>query len=238
MGEKVAPAISAELLRVKALPDALEPGAPIPATPIPACVSESVPVSSPTNGHAVEVPLPVHKAYFEQMIENVPEAISIRRPRGAHSAHQRRVHASVRLYLGGSVRQDAGQIHRAARPLCGNRLDQREHQDAKQTHVWRLGAGGKMAPWSRCCCPTSPVTLNGKSIGSYASYRDITEQKRAEELNAAMYAIAARSQSRGGPAAVFRRHSQHRRPVDECPQLLHRPLRSPVPIAELPIFRR
>ena len=36
--------------------------------------------------------------------------------------------------------------------------------------------------------------LNGKSIGAYASYRDITEQKRAEELNAAMYAIAARSQ--------------------------------------------
>ena len=41
----------------------------------------------------------------------------------------------------------------------------------------------------------SPVTVNGKAVGAYASYRDITEQKRAEELNAALYAIAARSQS-------------------------------------------
>jgi len=39
------------------------------------------------------------------------------------------------------------------------------------------------------------VTLNGKRVGAYASYRDITEQKRTEELNAALYAIAARSQS-------------------------------------------
>src|SRR5208337_3611382 len=42
---------------------------------------------------------------------------------------------------------------------------------------------------------TSLVTLNGKRVGAYASYRDITEQKRTEELNAALYAIAARSQS-------------------------------------------
>ena len=42
---------------------------------------------------------------------------------------------------------------------------------------------------------TAPVVLHGKRIGGYASYRDISEQKRAEELNAALYAIAARSQS-------------------------------------------
>src|SRR5208337_1177520 len=42
---------------------------------------------------------------------------------------------------------------------------------------------------------TSPVMLNGKRVGAYASYRDITEQKRAEGLNAALYAIAAHSQS-------------------------------------------
>src|SRR5260370_3060625 len=37
--------------------------------------------------------------------------------------------------------------------------------------------------------------VKGKRVGTYDSYRDITEQKRAEELNAALYAIAARSQS-------------------------------------------
>src|SRR6202047_525372 len=37
--------------------------------------------------------------------------------------------------------------------------------------------------------------LNGNRVGAFASYRNITEQKRAEQLNAALYAIAARSQS-------------------------------------------
>ena len=39
------------------------------------------------------------------------------------------------------------------------------------------------------------MVLHGKRIGGYASYRDISKQKRAKELNAALYAIAARSQS-------------------------------------------
>ncbi len=42
---------------------------------------------------------------------------------------------------------------------------------------------------------SSPITLNGQRIGACASYRDITERKRAEELNTALYAIAARSQA-------------------------------------------
>src|SRR5207302_7801668 len=50
---------------------------------------------------------------------------------------------------------------------------------------------------------TSPVILNGKRGGAYASYRDITEQKRAEALNAALYAIAARSQSAEDLQLVF-----------------------------------
>ncbi|HYU47581.1 MAG TPA: PAS domain S-box protein, partial [Terriglobales bacterium] len=41
----------------------------------------------------------------------------------------------------------------------------------------------------------SPVLAHGRRIATYASYRDITEQKRTEELNAALYAIAARNQA-------------------------------------------
>src|SRR5260370_35011029 len=50
---------------------------------------------------------------------------------------------------------------------------------------------------------SSPVMLNGKRVGTYASYRDITEQKRAEELNASLYAIAARTQSAEDPQQFF-----------------------------------
>ena len=42
---------------------------------------------------------------------------------------------------------------------------------------------------------TARIMLHGEFVGAYASYRDITEQKRAEQLNAALYAIAASSQS-------------------------------------------
>jgi hypothetical protein len=73
-------------------------------------------------------------------------------------------------------------------------VDRRVHQDAKQTSLEtrRQRKDGSLV---EVLLSTSPVTLNGKRVGAYASYRDITEQKRAEELNAALYAIAARSQS-------------------------------------------
>ena len=75
MGEKITSAAdSSELLRVKALRVSLEGYTP-PATaqsPDPALNS----IAAPANGDT-EVPFPVEKAYFEQIIENAPEAISI-----------------------------------------------------------------------------------------------------------------------------------------------------------------
>ena len=60
MGEKIAPAeTSNELPWVKTLRDVL------------------VPSARPTNGDGAEVPFTVEQAYFEQIIENAPEAISI-----------------------------------------------------------------------------------------------------------------------------------------------------------------
>ena len=41
----------------------------------------------------------------------------------------------------------------------------------------------------------APVLVNGQKVASYASYRDISEQKRTEELNSALYSIAARTHS-------------------------------------------
>ncbi|MFZ0797271.1 MAG: PAS domain S-box protein [Terriglobales bacterium] len=194
MGEKIAPANSTELPPVKARPDALEHGAtPIP-TPTSDPISDPAPATPPTNGNAAEVPLTVEKAYFEQIIENAPEAISI-------VDAERRI-----LRINGEFIRLFGFT---AAEAAGKRLDQlivppdRYAETAWITEC--IKTQSKLSLETRrqrkdgtlveVLLSTSPVTINGKRVGAYASYRDITEQKRAEELNAALYAIAARSQS-------------------------------------------
>ncbi len=238
MGEKIAPAAaSSELPRIEALREALEQGAPPPHAHTSDPISDPTPVTSHTPGNAAEVPLTVQKAYFEQIIENAPEAISI-------------VDAELRiLRINGEFTRLFGFT---ASETAGKRLDQlivppdRYAETAWLTEC--IKTQRKLSLETRrqrkdgtlveVLLSTSPVTLNGRQVGAYASYRDITEQKRAEELNAALYAIAARSQSAEDLQQFFSRHSQHRRPVDECAQLLHRPLRSAIAVVELSLLRR
>jgi PAS domain S-box-containing protein len=192
MGEKIAPANSSELPRVKALRDALEHGAP----PVPTHTSDrtSDPATAPTNGNAAQAPDTVEKAYFEQLIENAPEAISI-------------VDQEVNiLRVNGEFTRLFGF---AAAETAGKRLDLLiVPPDRYAETAWiaeTIKTGSKITLETRrqrkdgslveVLLSTSPVMLNGESVGAYASYRDISDQKRAEELNAALYAIAARSQS-------------------------------------------
>jgi two-component system, cell cycle sensor histidine kinase and response regulator CckA len=177
MGEKIAPAeTSNELPWVKTLRDVL------------------VPVARPTNGDGAEVPFTVEQAYFEQIIENAPEAISI-------------IDEEVRI-----LRTNA-EFTRLfgfrAEEVAGKRLDHLiVPPDRYAETAWiaeTIKTQSKISLETRrqrkdgslveVLLSTSPVLINGKRVGAYASYRDITEQKRAEELNAALYAIAARSQS-------------------------------------------
>jgi two-component system cell cycle sensor histidine kinase/response regulator CckA len=191
MGERIAPAAtSTELPRVKALQDAPEHDAP----PILTHISDPAPATSPVNGNAAEVPLTVEKAYFEQLIENAPEAISI-------------VDQEVRiLSINGEFTRLFGFT---ADEAAGKRLDQLIVPPDRYAETAWIGEcikterkllletrrQRKDGSLVEVLLSAAPVTLNGKRVGSYASYRDITDQKRAEELNAALYAIAARSQS-------------------------------------------
>jgi PAS domain S-box-containing protein len=195
MGEKIAPATtSPELPRVKALQEALAHGAPPILTRISDQSSDPASATSPTNGNAAEVPLTVEKAYFEQIIENAPEAISI-------------VDEEVRvLRINGEFTRLYGFT---ADEVAGKRLDQLIVPPDRYAETAWIGESVKTerklsletrrqrkdGSLVEVLLSTSPVMLNGKRVGAYASYRDITEQKRAEELNAALYAIAARSQS-------------------------------------------
>jgi two-component system, cell cycle sensor histidine kinase and response regulator CckA len=177
MGEKIAPAGPAnELPWVKTLREVL------------------VPSARPTNGDSAEVPFTVEQAYFEQIIENAPEAISI-------------IDEEVRI-----LRTNAEFTRLfgfGAEEVAGKRLDHLiVPPDRYAETAWiaeTIKTQSKISLETRrqrkdgslveVLLSTSPVLINGKRVGAYASYRDITEQKRAEELNAALYAIAARSQS-------------------------------------------
>lgn len=186
MGEKVAPADTrTELSRVNAPRDSSEHRAPTLAD-----VCEPAPV--PAHGYSAEVP--IEKAYFEQIIENAPEAISI----VDQNLHILRINAEFTRLFG----------HTAADAI-GKRLDELiVPPDRYAETAWiaeSIKTHNKLTLETRrqrkdgslveVLLSTAPVIVNDQRLGSYASYRDITEQKRAEDLNAALYAIAARSQA-------------------------------------------
>ncbi len=190
MGEKIAPASSTELPRVKPLQEGLEPGAP----PVSAQTSHPVTVASPTNGNAAETPPTIEKAYFEQVIENAPDAISII----DQDLRILRVNGEFTRLFGFTAAEAVGKrlnllIVPPDRYSEAAWITESTKTNSKLTlETRRQRKDGSLI---EVLVSTSPVTLNGKRVGAYASYRDITEQKRTEELNAALYAIAARSQS-------------------------------------------
>ena len=181
------------MLRAKALRDARKRGTP----PVLTQVSET-----PSNGHSAANSLDVEKAYLEQIVENAPEAISIldldlriMRINGeftrlfgftAEEAYERVIDALIvppdrsaeTVWIGESVRNE-------------NKLSletRRRRKDGTLVDV---------------LLSVSPVIVDGCRVATYASYRDITEQKRAEELNSALYAIAARAHSAEDPQQFF-----------------------------------
>ena len=191
MGEKIAPAETPnELPRVKALRDAVAHAAP----PMSPHIADPTAATSPTNGHAPQVPLALEKAYFEQVIENAPEAISII----DQEFHILRINGEFTRLFGFTAAEAAGkQLNLLIVPPDRYAETSWITESIKTQNKLTLETRRQRKDGSlvEVLLSTSPVTVNGKQVGAYASYRDITEQKRAEELNAALYAIAARSQS-------------------------------------------
>ena len=169
-------------------------GEKIAVPPIFPHTSDLPPAPSPANGNAAEVPLGVEKAYLEQIIENAPEAISI----VDQELRILRINGEFTRVFGFTADEAAGKRldllivppDRYAETAWIGECIKTESKLSLETRRQR-----KDGSLVEVLLSTSPVMLNGKRVGAYASYRDITEQKRAEELNAALYAIAARSQS-------------------------------------------
>ncbi|MGB9203335.1 MAG: PAS domain S-box protein [Terriglobales bacterium] len=197
MGEKIAPAAaSAEAPRMETPRETLGHGV------LPAAIraaSTPTPATSPAHGHAAAIALTevtptVEKAYSEQIIENAPEAISII----DLDMKILRINAEFTSLFGFTAAEAVGKRldtlivppDRYAETAWIAQTIQAQNKLKLETRRQR-----KDGSLVEVLLSASPVTVNGKSVGSYASYSDITEQKRAEELNAALYAIAARSQS-------------------------------------------
>jgi two-component system cell cycle sensor histidine kinase/response regulator CckA len=203
MGEKIAPdAVSDELPRLEAPREALDPDSP----PAPTrAASTTTSVTPRANGHPrppgqaaqappTEVSPTVEKAYSEQIIENAPEAISII----DLDMKILRINAEFTSLFGYTAAEAMGKRldtlivppDRYAETAWISQTIRAQNKLKLETRRQR-----KDGSLVEVLLSASPVTVNGKPVGSYASYSDITEQKRAEELNAALYAIAARSQS-------------------------------------------
>ncbi len=199
MGEKIAPPATSELSRIddlqnndlqnnglqtSALRSTLEQGTP------PALTH----VSDTTSGSTTEVRLAVEKAYFEQIIEHAPEAISIvdneKRILRINGEFTRLFLFSADEAVGQRLNELIVPPDRYAETAWIGQCINTQNKVCLETRRQR-----KDGSLVEVLLSTAPVNVNGQQVGAYASYRDISEQKRAEELNGALYAIAARSQS-------------------------------------------
>ena len=190
MGENVTPAADATgLPRLEVLREALERSTP----PLPAQVPDPTAPPTPSNGDS-GISLIVEQAYYEQILENSPEAASIVN----EEFRILRINQEFIRLFGFTPAEAVGKTidqllvppdRYAEMTWISQNVKQGNHLSLETRRQRKDGALVEVL------LSTSPVTLNGKRIAIYATYRDITEQKRAEELNAALYAIAARSQS-------------------------------------------
>jgi two-component system cell cycle sensor histidine kinase/response regulator CckA len=200
MGDHVTrPAKSAELVRAKALKEALQRGTPAlsytgesaAAAAAPALSSDSLDIHKDEAQKAE-----VQKAYLEQLVECAPEAISI-------LDEQYQI-----TRLNGEFTRMFGFLPEEA---LGRRIDSLiVPPDRSSETKW---IGETLTKGERVTIETkrqrkdgrvvdvfisaAPVFIHGKRVAAYVLYRDISEQKRAESLSSALYRIAEKTSSAG-----------------------------------------
>lgn len=144
----------------------------------------------------------VQKAYLEQLVECAPEAITIL------DTDYRiiRINSEFTRMFGYTAEEALGR-------MVGD-LIVPAHLRAQADEMSRtLESGQKVSVETKRCRKDgtlvdvsilgTPVTVEGKPVAMYAIYRDITEKKRAEALNSAMYRIAEKTSSAEDPAQFY-----------------------------------
>src|SRR6266568_5668113 len=136
----------------------------------------------------------VQKAYLEQLVECAPEAVSILDDREQIV----RINGEFTRMFGFTPEEALGKrisslIVPPDRSSEIHWIDQRLGEGQKvRLETRRKRKDGTLVDVQISC---ASVTVEGKRVASYSLYRDITEQKRAEALNSALYRIAEKTSS-------------------------------------------
>ena len=189
MGDKITrPSRSADLVRARMLKEALRRGTPIVTQPPQAMASDPA-------------GLELQKAFLEQLVECAPEAVSI-------------VDRYTILRINSEFTRVFGFTPEEA---VGRRIDDLiVPPDRSAETRWigeRLAAGEKVLLETKrqrkdgslvdVVISSAPVRVGDQRVGVYALYRDVSEQKRAETISAALYRIAKRASSAEDLQSLF-----------------------------------
>ncbi len=190
MGDKITPTSgAAELSRAKALKEALHRGTRTLSVPakVPSVPLEPHSTASGTGAG-------VQKEYLEQLLECTPEAITILDEQLCIT----RLNSEFTRIFGYGLEAALG------RRLDSLIIPPDRHAETRWL-VEMLTKGQKVVLETKrrrkdgslidVLFSAAPVVVEGKPVGAYVLYRDITDQKRAESLNSALYRIADKTGS-------------------------------------------
>ena len=187
MGEEITrPPRSLDRTRAKHLREALQRGRPV--------------LSAPPNGTQAKPAASTHensewpKAYFEQLVECAPEAISILNPEhrvtGLNSEFTRLFGYPAEEALGRKLDSLITPPDRAAETRWIQEMLDKGQKVILETKRQRKD-GGLVDVF----VSSAPVVIEGRAAGIFAVYRDISDEKRAQALNSALLRIAEKASS-------------------------------------------
>jgi PAS domain S-box-containing protein len=180
---------SAELSRAKTLREALQRGAPA----LSSAPNGNTSFADPQLGIALDSP-EIQRAHLEQLVECTPEALSILDPQ----LRITRVNGEFSRLFGFTAEQALGRrldslIIPPDRHAETRWLAEMLAKDRKVVlETKRQRRDGTLVD---VLFSAAPVVVEGKQVAVYVLYRDITDQKRTELLNSALYRIAEKTGS-------------------------------------------
>src|SRR5436309_8953121 len=193
MGDGVRQPARGSLARAEKLQKALQAGAPPSFVP-----SELPPGSVPCSEISCSIPVSPAPAsqllFFEQMFQASPDALSI-----ADCAHHvlwaNETFFSVFGYtlpdvIGHSLEDLVVPSDRLAESKWVHEVLARGERVTLETK--RRKKDGTLVDVSLSC---APLLREGKTVGFYAGYRDISDRQRVEALSSALYRVAEKSSS-------------------------------------------
>jgi PAS domain S-box-containing protein len=198
MGDKTTQASkTADLARAKFLKEALGRATPLLSSPAAPPAQSSL-----AESELLPDSYEVQRAYLERLVECTPEAISILDKQYRIT----RINGEFTRMFGYSPAETANRRidslivppdRTSETQWLSDLLTQgknvrletkRQRKDGTQLDVFLSG---------------SPIVIGGNQLGTYVLYRDISEQKRTESLNSALYRIAEKASSAEDPQQFY-----------------------------------